>query len=598
MDPARVPDESSAPAPAPAPAPRGGSYQPAAGVGPAWVVDKRRPSVSAVLALQRAAGNAATRRWLARQARASLISALNKSLAAGDWGDVATRLNGFNDADIKRLARRMTRGQRAAVAEAAPEVMPGWSDRVVNTIQTVDKEAAAAGSVLHSYTVALKAGSWGDAALSLNGMADYDIESRVRSLNHAQRTELREAALTAMPGWAGRVTGVIDRLDAEAGRVGQVFSDFEAARREARWRDAARIANGFADGDIAVRLGRLSTDELRSLRAGAEQEMPGWAGRVTDAIDLLLDPEHRSHLQDATQHFENPAIQSLYDGNRLALGARRLAALHELDISLAGRWTQLQWRTVANSAAARVVDPTKIDQVALGVCAAAAALEADAEVNALEYARLVGHVFATGQVGEDAVNAKLLNSSPYQGMDQCDWMLLSAIQDTNNAVRDYPGHPTDHDPSGRPINVPVYRQGGYNPEGTGGGDEEKMLRNIDKCVQTRTIECHGPRVWAATPEVGGYLRTFPNDVVVLITNDGGLLDRATATDPYGTGTAHGHHDHVVRLLGPVTIAGDAVSFSVFSWGRPISLAWTTSRFESWVYEYVIGSRSASADIGA
>jgi hypothetical protein len=224
--------------------------------------------VSAVLALQRAAGNAATRRWLARQARASLISALNKSLAAGDWGDVATRLNGFNDADIKRLARRMTRGQRAAVAEAAPEVMSGWSDRVVNTIQTVDKEAAAAGSVLHSYTVALKAGSWGDAALSLNGMADYDIESRVRSLNHAQRTELREAALTAMPGWAGRVTGVIDRLDAEAGRVGQVFSDFEAARREARWRDAARICRRRHRRSARAAVDRRAALAARRRRAG------------------------------------------------------------------------------------------------------------------------------------------------------------------------------------------------------------------------------------------------------------------------------------------------------------------------------------------
>ena len=98
------------------------------------------------------------------------------------------------------------------------------------------------------------------------------------------------------------------------------------------------------------------------------------------------------------QHFDNPRIQAIFAANRLAFGPRKLAALHVLDRSLGGRWTQLAWADVASSAAARVEDPTRIDQALLGVCGAAAALQANADANALDYAELVANIYATGTV--------------------------------------------------------------------------------------------------------------------------------------------------------------------------------------------------------
>jgi hypothetical protein len=74
--------------------------------------------------------------------RKVLLSALDASLANGDWADVALRLNGLNDADMRRQLKRMKPTQRSAVAAAAPAAMPGWSARVTDAIAAIDGAAA------------------------------------------------------------------------------------------------------------------------------------------------------------------------------------------------------------------------------------------------------------------------------------------------------------------------------------------------------------------------------------------------------------------------------------------------------------------------
>ena len=93
--------------------------------------------------------------------------------------------------------------------------------------------------------------------------------------------------------------------------------------------------------------------------------------------------------------------------------------------------------------------PEKIDQALLGVCGEAAALEADAQQNAPDYADFVRHVFETGDVDGDKVNKKLLEAAPAEVMAACDWMALSALQDASNlGPVDFAGRPTETDEKG------------------------------------------------------------------------------------------------------------------------------------------------------
>ena len=73
-----------------------------------------------------------------RSTREELLTAYNEALSRSDWNEVAIRLNGFNDADIKRLiaSSSFRKTTLIAVKEAALTAMPGWNARVVQPINT------------------------------------------------------------------------------------------------------------------------------------------------------------------------------------------------------------------------------------------------------------------------------------------------------------------------------------------------------------------------------------------------------------------------------------------------------------------------------
>ena len=74
--------------------------------------------------------------------RKELVAAFKAQVQRGEWADAARRLNGFDDADIKKLARALTHDERTSIIGAAYGAMPGWSDRVTDAIAAIDGAAA------------------------------------------------------------------------------------------------------------------------------------------------------------------------------------------------------------------------------------------------------------------------------------------------------------------------------------------------------------------------------------------------------------------------------------------------------------------------
>ncbi len=406
-----------------------------------------------------------------------------------------------------------------------------------------------------------------------------------RSLTSGRRTTSRATprdlvrtphAFTTLQRLAGNqaVAALVRRQATdEAARIAAVYHDWDDSVASGDWDRASRTANAFSNEDITTHLRPLTIDQLGLLRAAAVRALPGYSGRVTDAADLLIDPDTRSALR-SDEPFDIAELQKIYDGHRATVSTRQLAALRTLDHPLAGMWAHLSWNGIAASAGARVVDPTQIDQRTLGVCGEAAALEADASANALRYADEVRHVFATGDVGGTKVNKALLDNTPESGMDPCDWMMLSAAQDASNMVLDYGGRP---------------RPSWGVSEGTTSGGEQWLLSHFNGCVKTKEISCHFWGEEAATTSVNTLLSRHGENVVVIVSNDGGMLQND------GTGEADGSANHWVRLLAPVTLS-DLTTFTVFSWGKSMTLHWDIHKFTKWVYGYVVGARQNDIDL--
>jgi hypothetical protein len=274
--------------------------------------------------------------------------------------------------------------------------------------------------------------------------------------------------------------------------------------------------------------------------------------------------------------FKNAAIQSVY-ANAAKLSAIQVQALQALDVNRSGPWKNLVWADVAASAADRVVNPANIDQKVLGVCASAAALEAEAATNAKGYADEVCHVFSKAEIGGTKLNRDLLNGKPPKGMDPCDWMMLSASQDASNLVRDYKGTPGE-------------AAGGAYQRG-----QEWLVKHISDCVRVTTISCEYWGEDDATKKVSGLMAKYGDKVVVIVSCDGDMLESATPGHKAdGTGKKSGGHNHVVRLLS--IKFGDVVQFTIFTWGSVLTLTWDVKRFRTWVYRYTVGAKQADVQL--
>lgn len=145
--------------------------------------------------------------------RKELITAFKAQVSRGEWADAALRLNGFDDDDIKRLARSLTHDERVALSSAAFAAMPGFADRVTNALALVDNEPPTRKVVMSALDASVTKGDWADVGLRLNGLSDDDLKRRLRGIKRAQRAAIAAAAPGAMPGWSDRVTDAIAAID-------------------------------------------------------------------------------------------------------------------------------------------------------------------------------------------------------------------------------------------------------------------------------------------------------------------------------------------------------------------------------------------------
>jgi hypothetical protein len=334
--------------------------------------------------------------------------------------------------------------------------------------------------------------------------------------------------------------------------------------------------DGFANPNTTV-----TTPAVYAPEAAAVYEDGVAAGQADG--NKPADPADTSNA--AAPVFSNTNIQNIYVANSASASPGQIAALKALDVSLSGPWKNLAWATIAASAAQRVFTPSIIDQQTLGVCASAAAVQAEAATNALGYAQDVCAVFSKGELGGTKVNKDLLAAKPVSGMDPCDWMMLSAAQDTSNLIRDFKGQPDEGE-----------WQRGLGPQGTKAINEAFLLKSLDKCVKTSKISCSFFGKEDDSKKVQALMAANGDKVVVLVENDGSMLINPTTKAVDGTGNPDCHvtGDHSVRLIS--LSYGATVKFKIFTWGQEVELTWDKGRYDSWVYGYMLGAKDASIDL--
>jgi len=347
--------------------------------------------------------------------------------------------------------------------------------------------------------------------------------------------------------------------------------------------EARVAADAVVSGDVSETLTDRPLAIARQAVAPADTAHPGGATTPTWIQSILFGnvttPPWAAAAGGVASRpkFTNPLIQRTYNDaarKKPPLSANQVEALLALDVSLTGPWAHLSWTIIAGSAADRVVNPSLIDQVLLDVCASAAALEAEAANNAKGYAHEVCQVFSRAKIGDTYVNKYLLNGTPVNGMDACDWMMLSAAQDASNLGLPFGGK------SGWGVGV------GTVPPGL-----EWLLTNLSDCVQTEWISCVVFGEDAATKKVSDLMAKYGDKVVVTVYCDSEMLDSKTPNKaPDGTGDPSHLPDHVVRLIN-ITF-GKTVDFKIFTWGKEMPLKWTVERYRKWVYGYVVGAREA------
>lgn len=116
----------------------------------------------------------------------------------------------------------------------------------------------------------------------------------------------------------------------------------------------------------------------------------------------------------------------------------QLDAIRKVDMGdPGGAWAQVEWADIQRGAAHHVLEPDLISQGPIGLCGAVSAIHATAVVDPGRYVDLALGVYQTGTFDGVACAEELLANPPvYEAVD---WMLASAIQDTENDVYDFEG---------------------------------------------------------------------------------------------------------------------------------------------------------------
>ncbi|QGN31562.1 hypothetical protein [Microlunatus sp. Gsoil 973] len=160
-------------------------------------------SVSTVMSLQRTIGNTAVARMLTGSAPAApsvqrdasrdeLLQALRSAVAQGAWQQVALRLNGFNEDDIKAQTAMLSLGQAANTRAATKIFLAGWPHQqlILDGLDQGGPEVRRIGDLYEKYERAVQSADWPTAADALAPMTREDVQARVGKLDVTQRQQL------------------------------------------------------------------------------------------------------------------------------------------------------------------------------------------------------------------------------------------------------------------------------------------------------------------------------------------------------------------------------------------------------------------------
>jgi hypothetical protein len=197
---------------------------------------------------------------------AALEAAYQAAVRSSAWDQAAVYLNGFSDADIETKVGRLSAADRAAMRRAAP----AWATRVTSRLLDAD------------YREAIAAGTWGQAALCLNGFNDVDIGVRLGRLNPAQLLELKQGALISMPGWSSRIVAAINRLGA-----GGTFTN------------TTDTGNAYAAMAEIFRNGVTISKDVKFIEAGTFRpgKFAALKGRILGAVTSYLSNKYKLKVQ-------------------------------------------------------------------------------------------------------------------------------------------------------------------------------------------------------------------------------------------------------------------------------------------------------------
>jgi hypothetical protein len=113
-------------------------------------------------------------------------------------------------------------------------------------------------------------------------------KAAVAPATHGAEGEADRAASAMVAGQPATVTPIGEAAAfAKEYTRDELLAAYRGALARMDWTDVALRLNGFADGDIAMLVGKMSFGQLTHTREAALAAMPGWSDRVTTAIDAV-----------------------------------------------------------------------------------------------------------------------------------------------------------------------------------------------------------------------------------------------------------------------------------------------------------------------
>jgi hypothetical protein len=394
------------------------------------------------------------------------------------------------------------------------------------------------------------------------GQRNFHVGSRGESVTSIQ------AALIDL-GYA------MPRFGADGQYGGETVSAVTAYQR-----DAGLTADGIVGPNT---IGALDSSALTLPPPGTEPpgtQPPGTQPPGTQPPGTQPPGTQPPGTQPPGTVFVHADLQTIWEtaptAERPANDQRRLA-LQILDVDTSGPWQHVNWAVVRQEAAQRVFDPTRISQETLSVCGPATIAHMQADLNPASYAAFVRQVFETATIDGDTANEDLLANSPAnrvgseQSMAQVDWMLLSCMRDTENALVDFEGNPSDLF-SG--ITMP--------------GEMAEWMEEILGCVETEQYTSYFWGEVSNAVTVSNLMRAHGDNVVVAMLVDHDKLQHQSGT--------FNIPDHWIRLLEPIDIAGDQITVRVYTWGSEQTFVFDEEGFEDVLFEFVVGARVAGISL--